>query len=241
MDDLIARSRGGLIVSAQASASDDPMCDPFVMARVAQAAVAAGAVAIRCGGVGGADHIRAVREMVVVPIIGLIKRAEGARWITPSPADVAPIVAAGADVVAFDAVVRSGDDREHVRAMVSTIHDTGRLAMADIARLDDARHAIDAGADLVATTLAGYLPDALDVTGEPDIALVRELVSRGLGPVVAEGRYHQPQLVREAIDAGAHAVVVGSAITSPGWLTGRFMGALDRTSPQRPAASRQGS
>jgi N-acylglucosamine-6-phosphate 2-epimerase len=236
--DVMGALEGRLVVSVQASSPDDPMCDALVMTRVAQAAVMAGAAAIRCGGVGGLEHIRAIEAAVQVPIIGLVKRTDGARWITPSPADAELIAAAGADVVAFDAVVRTPDDLDHVREMVAAIHGVGRLAMADIARLEDGRHAADAGADLVATTLAGYLPEARDTTGEPDVSLVRALVDVGLGPVVAEGRFHRPDLVREALEAGAHAVVVGSAITSPGWLTARFLSALDPSRSPSGVASR---
>lgn len=234
--DLLSALEGGLIVSVQAPSPSDPMCHPTVMARVAQAAVSAGAVAIRCGGVGGVDHIRAIRSAVGCPIIGLTKRTVDDRWITPTPGDVGPIAAAGADIVAFDAVVRRREDVARVREMASAIHAEGRLAMADIARMEDARPALDAGADLLATTMAGYVAGSLDQTGDPDLPLVRALVDAGCEPVIAEGRYHSPDLARAAIDAGAFAVVVGSAITSPSWLTERFARALgqgqDRTEPR---------
>lgn len=225
--------RSGLIVSVQASSPADAMCDPAIMARVAQAVVSAGAVAIRCGGVGGVEHIRAVRRSVRCPVIGLTKRSLDGRWITPSLDDATAVMDAGADIVAFDAVIRSTDDGRRVRAMVAAIHAGGRLAMADIASVTDARGAIAAGADLIATTMAGYVAGSIDLSGEPDLALVRELIREGIGPVVAEGRYHSPGLARAALDAGAFAVVVGSAITSPGWLTYRFVSALDRSASER--------
>ena len=42
-------------------------------------------------------------------------------------------------------------------------------------------------------------------------------------PVVAEGRYNTPALVRQAFDAGAHAVVVGTMITNPREITRMFV------------------
>jgi N-acylglucosamine-6-phosphate 2-epimerase len=42
-------------------------------------------------------------------------------------------------------------------------------------------------------------------------------------PVVAEGRYRTPAQVREALRAGAFAVVVGRAITDPLMLTKVFV------------------
>lgn len=44
-------------------------------------------------------------------------------------------------------------------------------------------------------------------------------------PVVAEGRYRTPTQVREALRAGAFAVVVGRAITDPLMLTRTFVDA----------------
>jgi N-acylglucosamine-6-phosphate 2-epimerase/N-acetylmuramic acid 6-phosphate etherase len=41
-------------------------------------------------------------------------------------------------------------------------------------------------------------------------------------PVVAEGRFNTPELARAAIDAGAHAVVVGTMITNPREITKAF-------------------
>ena len=41
-------------------------------------------------------------------------------------------------------------------------------------------------------------------------------------PVLAEGRYGSPDSVRAAFDAGAYAVVVGTAITDPAAITRRF-------------------
>ncbi len=67
---LFDAMRGGLIVSVQAwhgSALDDP----HVIAAMARAAEANGAVALRIEGV---EHLRAVRACVALPIVGLIKR-----------------------------------------------------------------------------------------------------------------------------------------------------------------------
>ena len=64
---LLESLRGGLIVSVQAwrgSALDDP----YVIAAMARAAQAGGAVAVRIAGI---DHLRAVRARVALPIVGL--------------------------------------------------------------------------------------------------------------------------------------------------------------------------
>jgi N-acylglucosamine-6-phosphate 2-epimerase len=42
-------------------------------------------------------------------------------------------------------------------------------------------------------------------------------------PVIAEGRFNTPELASQAIQAGAHAVVVGSAITRPDFVANMFV------------------
>lgn len=67
-----------------------------------------------------------------------------------------------------------------------------------------------AGTQLIGTTLSGYTsPETPD---EPDLALVASLSQAGCR-VVAEGRYNSPALAAQAIEQGAWAVTVGSAIT----------------------------
>ena len=41
-------------------------------------------------------------------------------------------------------------------------------------------------------------------------------------PIIAEGRFEQPEQLEVAFAAGAHAVVVGTAITNPREITRRF-------------------
>jgi N-acylglucosamine-6-phosphate 2-epimerase len=221
----IAALRGGLVVSVQASSERDPMCDPVVMALVAMAAVGAGAVGIRCGGVGGPDHVRAVREAVDVPIIGLWKVGSAEVRITPTVSAALAIAAAGADIVAVDATDRQRSHGGTLAQVIHAIHDAGCLVMADVASVDEGLAAVTLGADLVATTLAGYTSGG-SPPDEPDLTLVGDLAARVPTPVVAEGRFHDPAQARRALELGAHTVVVGSAITSPGWITTRFVAAM---------------
>ncbi len=84
----------------------------------------------------------------------------------------------------------------------------------------------EAGADLIGTTLAGYTGERKKTVG-PDLELLGILSVADLGcPVVAEGRIHTPDQARAALDAGAFAVVVGTAITHPATTTGWFVDAM---------------
>lgn len=217
--DPATRLAGGLIVSCQAPA-DSPMRHPEVTARVALAAVLGGAVGLR---INGADDVAAVRAVTTVPIIALHKVAGRRRnLITPSAALVDSLIRAGADVIAVDATDEAAAEGAEPLAAFTR---PDRVTMADVATLDEGLRAWDLGVRLVATTLSGYTPDSPAMDG-PDLALVASLARHGVR-TVAEGRFRTPEQVIAAFDAGAHAVVVGGAITDPLSTTRRFLRALE--------------
>lgn len=214
--------RGGIVISCQPLPDEpaDPMRDPYVQARVAASAVRGGAVALRINGV---DDIRAVRQAVAVPIIGLIKHGEGPVFITPTARHAVDAAAAGADIVAVDATDRPRPDGLAFSHTVAMIHEqTSTLVVADVSTADEGLAAVDAGADAVATTLSGYTAASAGRDG-PDLALLATLTARLDLPVIAEGRYRTVEDVERGFENGAHAVVVGNAITSPLWLTRRLI------------------
>jgi N-acylglucosamine-6-phosphate 2-epimerase len=223
---LLESLRGGLIVSVQAwegSALDDPR----VIAAMARAAQDGGAVGVRVQGV--AD-LRAVRECIALPIVGLIKRTYPGfePYITPTLAEVQSVIAAGAEIVALDATQRPRPDGFAFAEAVKAIHTAGRLVMADCSSLADATAAQAAGADILATTLCGYTAETKEER-LPALDLVAQIA--GLRSfAVCEGGVRSPTQVRAALDAGADAVVVGSAITNVDWLVREFAGAADRCS-----------
>ncbi|WP_284253126.1 hypothetical protein [Pseudolysinimonas kribbensis] len=98
--------------------------------------------------------------------------------------------------------------------------------MADVDSVEAGIYAAGCGADIVSTTLAGYTVRDLEVPDTPDIDLVAALVHAAGIPVVAEGRYTRVTEVERAVALGAHAVVVGTAISDPVRLTARFAAAL---------------
>jgi len=207
---LLDRLRGRLIVSVQAEA-DSPLNDPAAIALLARCAGRSGAAAVRIEGV---ERIRAVRATIDLPIVGIVKRTHDgfAPYITSTPDEVDEVVAAGADVVAFDATLRPHPHGADCRTLVSRVHQHGRLAMADCADAKDARAAAAAEADLVATTLAGYT-DATRGRPLPALDLVTQIAA--MHPfAICEGGIGDPQAASAAFVAGAQTIVVGTAITN---------------------------
>lgn len=224
-EEIIATFRGGLVVSCQAYPGE-PLREPEFMSRMAQAAVLGGAVGIRAQGL---DDIQLVHRAVSVPQIGLLKIGDDGLFITPTLAHALAVVNAGAEVVAIDGTRRPRPDGLTLQQTIEAIHHrSSALVMADAGDLDDALASQDAGADLVGSTLAGYTPSRLRTDG-PDLELITQLTARLNVPVLAEGRVHTPEQARACLDAGAHAVVVGTAITHPTTITRWFADALTRS------------
>lgn len=221
MDQLIANLKGKLIVSCQAYMGE-PMRHPETMAQMARAAELGGAAAIRCQGL---SDIAAIKGRVEIPVLGLWKEGHEGVYITPTLRHARACIAAGADVVALDATGRPRPDGRTFEETVEALRGE-TLIMADCACMDDVRRAVTAKVDIISTTLAGYTDDRPKTDG-PDLEFVREAVAEaGDIPVFCEGRIHTPQQAREAMDAGAFAVVVGTAITHPTSVTGWFCDAL---------------
>lgn len=200
------RECGGLIVSCQ-PVPGSPMDRPDIVAAMAQAAVSAGAVAIRIEGIA---NLEAVRPLISVPIIGIMKRdlEDSAVRITPFLHDVDALAKAGADIIAFDATFRSRPVA--IDELIARIHHHGLLAMADSSTVEEGLNCKHKGVEFIGTTMSGY---TTSVTPEgPDLRMVSELSDAGCR-VIAEGRYNSPELASQAINHGAWAVTVGSAIT----------------------------
>lgn len=204
--DAKVKELGGLIVSCQ-PVPGSPLDKPEIVAAMAQAAVQAGAVAVRIEGV---VNLKATRKLISVPIIGIIKRdlPDSPVRITPLLDDVDALAQAGADIIAFDGTERPRP--VSVAAIIERIHQHSCAAMADCSSLEDGTQCHLLGAEIIGTTLSGYTTDV--VPEAPDFPLVRALSAKGYR-VIAEGRFNSPALAAQAIQHGAWAVTVGSAIT----------------------------
>ena len=210
---------GGLIVSCQ-PVPGSPLDKPEIVAAMALAAEQAQAIAVRIEGV---ENLRAARPQLSIPVIGIVKRdlPDSPVRITPFLEDVDALAQAGADIIAFD-----GTDRVRPatrEAIVARIHHHQRLAMADCASLEDGLYCQRLGVEFIGSTLSGYL--SADTPDEPDLPLVRGLNGAGCR-VIAEGRYNSPELAAQAVQNGAWAVTVGSAITRLEHICGWFSKAM---------------
>jgi N-acylglucosamine-6-phosphate 2-epimerase len=203
--------QSGLVVSCQAPV-DSPLHEPCVIGAMAEAAIERGAVGVR---IDTPAHIQAVRQRVTAPIIGLWKQQIPGYdvYITPQFNHAKTIAAAGADIIAIDATLRKRPHGETVASLIAQIHtELGKPVMADIDTLDAAIAAVQAGADLVGTTLYGYTSETRHLS-PPGFELLTQMVKVLEVPCICEGGIASPQMAQCALKLGAYSVVVGTAIT----------------------------
>ncbi|MDN4599793.1 N-acetylmannosamine-6-phosphate 2-epimerase [Paenibacillus sp. F6_3S_P_1C] len=212
----------GLIVSCQALA-DEPLHGAAMMARMAAAAEEGGAAGIRAN---GAADVRAIKQAVSLPVIGIVKRnyPDSAVYITPTLREIDELLEAGADIIAFDATRQNRPDNHTLEQITTYLNASGASSMADISILEEALYAESLGVSCVSTTLSGYTSYSRQQEG-PNLELLEMSAQRLKIPVIAEGRISQPSQVEVAFDLGAYAVVVGSAITRPQLITRQFAAA----------------
>lgn len=213
LSSLIARLKGAPLIASVQASPKSAVDNPETLMRLARASVQEGVAVVRLEGV---KNIKAMKGEIGVPIIGLLKRvyAESDVYITPAAQDVDALLDLGCEVISFDATPRERPFGLTVPNLIRRIHRREVLAMADCDCLETALAAVEAGADMVSTTLAGYTPERAATTG-PDLELVREICNAVSVPVIAEGRFTQRWEVEAALRIGATAVVIGGALNDP--------------------------
>lgn len=203
--------KGGLVVSCQAP-KGSPLDDPYIISSLALTAEQNGAVGVR---INGPAHIAAVSARIRIPTIGIekLQNEESEVYITPTFESARGVALAGASIIAMDATQRRRPRGERLEHIIRRVHEeVGKPVMADIATVDEGLHAVECGADIVATTLCGYTP-ATSGTLLPALSLVERLAASIEIPIVCEGGIASPEQAGRAFDCGAFAVVVGGAIT----------------------------
>ncbi|EOI3503572.1 N-acetylmannosamine-6-phosphate 2-epimerase [Cronobacter dublinensis] len=224
---MLEQIKGKLVVSCQAL-ENEPLHSSFIMGRMALAAAQGGAAGIRANSV--AD-IAAIKQQVSLPVIGIIKRDyPGSEvFITATMREVTELMRAAPEMIALDATARARPDGETLEQLVRRIRRDFPevLLMADISDVDEAVAADALGFDCVGTTLYGYTaPTRSHRLPENDFALLKDVLAAVALPVIAEGNVDTPERAARCLSLGAHAVVVGGAITRPQQITRRFTDAL---------------
>ncbi|MBA4466263.1 N-acetylmannosamine-6-phosphate 2-epimerase, partial [Cylindrospermopsis raciborskii CS-506_A] len=205
MNNLLSKlpELSGLIVSCQAPITS-PLHNPTIIAAMAQASANNGAKAVR---IDTPNHIKAVKEKVPVPIIGLWKQivAESDVYITPQFHHALAVAEAGADIIAIDATQRKRPGGEKLVDIIRGIHQQiGKPVMADVDTFTSAKLAIDSGADIVGTTLFGYTEETKNLI-PPGWELLKHIVEnlKVEHPdilVICEGGISSPEEAKKALE-----------------------------------------
>jgi N-acylglucosamine-6-phosphate 2-epimerase len=211
---LASKVRGGLIVSVQAPLGS-PLRDSHVIAAMAEACLANGAVGVRLE---SPEHISAVRQRCPAAlIVGLWKQTfdHSDVYITPGWHEVQSVWAAGADIVALDATDRSRPDGDSLEILMRRIQQELSIpVMADVDSLNSGLKAAELGCTWVGTTLYGYTK-LTNAFHPPAWELLPQL--RAELPVdvllICEGGISSSTDAAKALCEGADTVVVGTAIT----------------------------
>lgn len=223
----IQELEGGLIVSCYADQTINAYMDQSDAIRcVAQSCVAGGAKAIRTN----LEHVKAVKKVVQVPVIGIKKIYKGddelhsSFRITPTMKEVDQLVEAGADGIAIDATKRERYDNLTLEQFVQQIKMKYPhiFVVGDISTLEEGKRAYEAGVDAVGTTLSGYTSYSKNPilfgtipSPDPDYEIIKELKKIGIERVIAEGRVNDGHKMGICLDSGAFAVVIGTSISEP--------------------------
>ncbi|HBW3372381.1 TPA: N-acetylmannosamine-6-phosphate 2-epimerase, partial [Klebsiella pneumoniae] len=219
--------KGKLIVSCQAL-ENEPLHSPWIMSRMAVAAAEGGAAAIRANSL---PDVQQIMEAVDLPVIAILKRdyVGSEVFITATLREVDELMAANPPMIAMDATTHLRPGDRQLPELVATIRERypALLLMADIATVREARYAASLGFDCVGTTLHGYTRETEGKSlADNSYAFLREVIEAVKVPVIAEGNVATPEMAADCLKLGAHAVVVGGAITRPQHITRRFVNAM---------------
>lgn len=228
MPDFFDKTRGGLIVSCYTAEEQNPLFNHAeVMSALARSVEAGGASAIRVN----LKWIPLFKSLLKIPIMGIQKVFKGDEMrITPTLKEIEEIAAAGADAISIDATRRPRFDELSLEQFIQAIKTRFRIpVLGDISIPEEGIQAAQWGLDGVSTTLAGYTPYSRQFgnlgdipPNEADYQLIDDLKKAIEIPIFCEGRINTPEKAALAIEHGAHAVVVGTAITNPQKITELF-------------------
>ena len=228
MKSMLNKLKHKVIVSCQAMPSE-PLYKEECMTAMIKSVLNGGAQGLRVAGVRDVKIAKAISN---VPVIGITKpEVIPKNWkeivyITPTVKDAVDLIQAGADIIAFDGTSRPRP-KCTLEEIIKYIKINRRKAMADISTLEEGINCAMLGVDVLSTTLSGYTTQSPIEGDGPDFKLLEALVKETDKPVILEGRIWEPEQINKAFELGAHAVVIGSAITRPQLITKRFINNVD--------------
>ena len=133
----------------------------------------------------------------------------------------------GVEFIAIDGTNRKREDDSSLQEQINLIKEEGKIVIADVSTFEEGLGASELGADIISTTLSGYTKETrYKANTGPDFDLLAELTEEIATPVIMEGRIWEIEDVKKSFEIGAHAVVIGTAITRPHLITKRFVGAI---------------
>lgn len=225
--DIKEQIKGKLIVSCQAL-PNEPLYSPYIMSRMAYAAMLGGASGIRANTV---EDITEIKKTVNLPVIGIIKQEyDGSDvYITPTMKEVDALIACGCEIIAMDATKRIRPENVEVQDFFRQVRDKypDQLFMADCSTIEEGMNAAEWGFDFIGTTMSGYT-EYTKGTVIPNFDMMKKLAEESGKPVIAEGGIWCPEDLKRALDTGAFAAVVGTAITRPMDITKRYVAAINK-------------
>lgn len=224
---ILESFKDGLIVSCQVQ-KDDPIYTEDMVVKMAEAAQWAGAVGIRAN---SPEQIKAIKAKVNLPMIGLWKiwHEDSDVFITPTLESAKAVWEAGAEIIAIDCTAQLTHQKTQAWDLIKEVKKEipEAIIFADISNYEEAKRAIENGADIIAPTLYGYTKETQHIEGADYREFARMCRDfKDDAYVMMEGHLYTPEDAMKCIYLGAHSVVVGSAITRPHLTAKRFVDLL---------------
>lgn len=227
-EEVFQKLKHQLIVSCQSS-EGNPLCTTEHMVLLAKCSFAGGCNMYR---VDTPKHIEAIKKTIPNALIIGIWKVEYPNsdvYITPTMKEVDALIQSKVDILAVDGTNSRNPNGVRASAFLADIKRKypDCILMADVATVADAIASYEHGADIISTTLHGYTRDTQDIaTDTCDIAFIKKVRKQVPCFLIAEGKLWTREEMKDAIHAGADAVVIGTAINNPKCITERFLQAL---------------
>jgi len=235
--EVLEQIRGKILVSCQgAKDGGNPFYLPEHMLLMAKAAHAGGCAGFRAN---TPPNIKIIKEFFpTIPMIGIYKIVEEGSdvYITPNMAAVDELVSLNCEIIAIDGTNRKNARGQYGCEFIAEVKEKypDQIVMADLATFEEAKLCAKAGADILATTMAGYTAESVGCTTAA-FDLLKEIRQANLGRfIICEGKIWTVEDADKAFESGADSIVIGKAVTSPISITKRFVEQMKERNHEKP-------